>query len=105
MPARLQRLLAWAALSVVVVLFVVVLGRLAIAPAVDHSEVTAAAAEGSASGLAAVLFYVLAAVTVGGAAMVAFRRNIVYSAVGLLTALLGAGSLYATLSADFVAVT
>jgi NADH-quinone oxidoreductase subunit J len=42
---------------------------------------------------------------VGGAALVAFVRNILYSALGLLAALLGAGSLYVLLSADFVAIT
>jgi NADH-quinone oxidoreductase subunit J len=52
-----------------------------------------------------VLFYVLAAFTVAGAAGVALSRNILYSAVGLLMALLGAGSLYVFLSADFVAIT
>ncbi len=40
-----------------------------------------------------------------GAAGVALSRNILYSAIGLLMALLGAGSLYVFLSADFVAVT
>lgn len=103
MPARLQRLVAWAAISAVVVLFVLVLGNLAIAPALREGP---AAGSAGASGLGAVaVFYVLAAITVGGAAMVAFRRNIVYSAIGLLSALLGAGALYVTLSADFVAVT
>ena len=57
------------------------------------------------AGVTDVLFYVLAAVTVAGAAGVAFSKNILYSAIGLLMALLGAGSLYVFLSADFVAVT
>jgi NADH-quinone oxidoreductase subunit J len=52
-----------------------------------------------------VLFYVLAGVSVLGAAGVALSRNILYSALGLLAALLGAGGLYVFLSADFVAVT
>jgi NADH-quinone oxidoreductase subunit J len=56
-------------------------------------------------GLPDVLFYVIAAVTVVGAAGVALSRHILYSAIGLLMALLGAGSLYVFLSADFVAVT
>ncbi len=47
----------------------------------------------------------LSAFTLAGAALVAFVRNILYSALGLLAALLGAGSLYVLLSADFVAVT
>jgi NADH-quinone oxidoreductase subunit J len=100
MPARLKKLLAWVAVSALVVAFMTVLGRLAIAPAIDKAP-TAASGQ---TGPGAVLFYVLAALTLGGAGMVAFRRNIVYSAVGLLTALLGAGSLYVLLSADFVAV-
>jgi NADH-quinone oxidoreductase subunit J len=57
------------------------------------------------AGLADLLFYVIAAVTVAGAAGVALSRNILYSSIGLLMALLGAGSLYVFLSADFVAVT
>jgi NAD(P)H-quinone oxidoreductase subunit 6 len=52
-----------------------------------------------------VLFYAIAAITVAGAFGVAVSRNILYSALGLLMALLGAGSLYVFLSADFVAVT
>ncbi|MFL5301561.1 MAG: NADH-quinone oxidoreductase subunit J, partial [Anaeromyxobacteraceae bacterium] len=52
-----------------------------------------------------VLFYAFAAMALTGAAGVAFSKNIVYTAVGLLIALLGAGSLYVFLSADFVAVT
>ena len=60
---------------------------------------------GGAVGLADVLFYVLAALTVAGAAGVALSRNILYSSIGLLMALLGAGSLYVFLAADFVAVT
>jgi NAD(P)H-quinone oxidoreductase subunit 6 len=54
--------------------------------------------------LADAVFYLLAALTVGGAAVVALSRNILYSALGLLAALLGAGSLYVFLSADFLAV-
>src|SRR5689334_21192376 len=50
------------------------------------------------------VFYGLATMTVGGAAGVAFSRNILYSAIGLLLGLLGAGALYVYLSADFVAV-
>jgi NADH-quinone oxidoreductase subunit J len=61
--------------------------------------------QGGAVGLQDVLFYVLAAFTVAGAAGVALSRNILYSSIGLLMALLGAGSLYVFLSADFVAVT
>ncbi|MEY2668178.1 MAG: hypothetical protein RJA59_816 [Pseudomonadota bacterium] len=50
------------------------------------------------------IFYAVAALTVGGAAAVALSRNILYSALGLLAALLGTAGLYALLSADFVAV-
>ncbi len=52
-----------------------------------------------------VLFYALAAMTVAGAGAVALSRNILYSALGLLFALMGAGALYVFLSADFLAVT
>lgn len=51
-----------------------------------------------------VLFYLFAGITVIGAGFVALSRNIIYSAIGLLAALLGAGSLYVFLAADFVAV-
>lgn len=51
-----------------------------------------------------VVFYLLAAVTVGSAAGVAFSRNIVYSAFALMGTLLGAAGLFVLLAADFVAV-
>jgi len=57
------------------------------------------------AGLPEVLFYAIAGLTLAGAAGVALSRNILYSSLGLLMALLGAGSLYVFLSADFVAVT
>ena len=100
MPSPLPRLLAFAAASLLVVLFVVALGALAIAPA----ALGAVAAREGQAGAVAVLFYAFSAATLCGAAVVAFVRNIVYSALGLLTALLGAGSLYVLLSADFVAI-
>ncbi len=50
------------------------------------------------------VFWFLAALTVAGAAAVALSRNILYSALGLLAALLGVAGLYVFLSADFVAV-
>lgn len=100
MPSPLKRLVAWAAASALVVLFVVSLVTLAIAPAAENAP-TGSAGQG---GAAAVIFYVLSALTLGGAAVVALNRNIVYSALGLLAALLGAGSLYVMLSADFVAI-
>jgi len=55
--------------------------------------------------LADYLFYAIAALTVAGAAGVAFSRNVLWSAIGLLMALLGAGAIYVYLSADFLAVT
>ena len=55
-------------------------------------------------GLPDILFYVFAALTIGGAGVVALSRNIIYSALGLLAALMGAGALYVLLAADFVAV-
>lgn len=51
-----------------------------------------------------VIFYFLAALTVGGACLVAFSRNIVHSAFALLGTFLGVAGLYAFLSADLVAV-
>src|SRR6266545_4928645 len=55
--------------------------------------------------LADYLFYAVAALTVAGAAGVALSRNILWSAIGLLMALLGTGAIYVFLSADFLAVT
>jgi len=52
---------------------------------------------------AAVIFYLVAAVTVGSAAMVAFSRNIIYSAFSLLGAFAGVAGIYVFLGADFVA--
>jgi NAD(P)H-quinone oxidoreductase subunit 6 len=49
------------------------------------------------------VFFALAALV--GAASVALSRNIFWSAMGLLSALVGVGGLYILLSADFVAVT
>ncbi len=85
--------------TVAVVVFLVYMAKFAIAPA-------AAAAPAPSAGLTLpdVLFYVLAGVTVFGAAGVALSRNILYSSIGLLAALLGAGALYVLLSADFVAI-
>jgi len=53
--------------------------------------------------LATVIFYLIAAVTVGSAAMVAFSRNIIYSAFSLLGAFAGVAANYVFLGADFVA--
>jgi NAD(P)H-quinone oxidoreductase subunit 6 len=54
--------------------------------------------------LADYVFYAVAAMTVAGAAGVALSRNILWSCIGLLMALLGVGALYVFLSADFLAV-
>ncbi|MBI2210497.1 MAG: NADH-quinone oxidoreductase subunit J [Deltaproteobacteria bacterium] len=53
--------------------------------------------------LATVVFYLIAAVTVGSAAMVAFSRNIIYSAFSLLGTFAGVAGIYVFLGADFVA--
>ncbi|MHB8873979.1 MAG: NADH-quinone oxidoreductase subunit J family protein [Myxococcaceae bacterium] len=50
-------------------------------------------------------FYLMAAVTMVSAVAVAFSKSIIYSAMALLGALLGAGGLYVFLHADFVAIT
>ena len=53
--------------------------------------------------ISTVIFYLLAALTVGSAAVVAFSRNIVYSAFSLLGTFAGVAGLYVFLGADFVA--
>jgi len=52
-----------------------------------------------------VIFVFLALATLVGAAGVALSRNIFWSAMGLLSSLVGVGGLYVLLSADFVAIT
>ncbi len=54
--------------------------------------------------LADLVFYLLALLTVGSAAVVAFSRNVVYAAFSLMGTFLGAAGLYVFLAADFVAV-
>ncbi|MBN2358478.1 MAG: NADH-quinone oxidoreductase subunit J [Deltaproteobacteria bacterium] len=54
--------------------------------------------------LSDLLFYAVALVAVTGALAVAFGRNIVYSAFGLLLALFGVAAIYVFISADLVAV-
>jgi NAD(P)H-quinone oxidoreductase subunit 6 len=49
------------------------------------------------------VFYLVAIITVGSAAMVAFSRNIIYSAFSLLGAFGGVAGIYVLLGADFVA--
>lgn len=51
-----------------------------------------------------VIFYLVAALTVGSAAIVAFSRNIVYSTFALLGAFMGVVGIYVLLAADFVAM-
>ena len=54
--------------------------------------------------IGALIFYLLAALTIGSALIVALSRNIVYSAFSLLGTFMGVAGLYAMLAADFVAV-
>jgi len=49
------------------------------------------------------VFYLIAIITVGSAVMVAFSRNIIYSAFSLLGTFGGVAGLYVFLGADFVA--
>ena len=51
------------------------------------------------------VFYLFALAAVVGAAGVPMSKNIFWSAMGLLSALIGVGGLYVLLSADFIAVT
>jgi NADH-quinone oxidoreductase subunit J len=51
------------------------------------------------------VFYLFALAAVVGAAGVPMSKNIFWSAMGLLSALVGVGGLYVLLSADFLAVT
>lgn len=53
--------------------------------------------------IATVIFYLVAAITIVSAAMVAFSRNIVYSAFSLLGTFAGVAGIYVFLGADFVA--
>lgn len=68
-----------------------------------QSLVLAAAAGDAVGPLPGILFYLFAAVTVGGAIAVALARNIVRAAVGLLFALSGMAGLYLLLNAEFIA--
>jgi len=95
------KLVLWLAAALFVVFFLGYMTTEVIGPVAHDTPVP----EGGTVGVGDVLFYLLAALTVAGAAGVAVSRNILYSAIGLLMALLGAGSLYVFLSADFVAVT
>ena len=101
MKSNTGKLVAWVAAAALVVAFAGYMATQVIRPAARGSPRPGAAP----LTLPDVLFYALAAITVAGAAGVALSRNILYSALGLLTALLGAGGLYVFLSADFVAIT
>jgi NAD(P)H-quinone oxidoreductase subunit 6 len=57
------------------------------------------------SGPGDIIFYAVAALTVGAAILVAVLPNIIYSAVALLFAFFGVAGLYVFLSADFLAAT
>jgi len=54
--------------------------------------------------VAQAIFYVLAVLTVGSSAIVAFSRNIVHSSFALLGAFMGVVGIYVMLAADFVAM-
>ena len=54
--------------------------------------------------VAQIVFYALAALTIGSSMMVAFSRNIVYSTFALLGAFMGVVGIYVLLAADFVAM-
>jgi NAD(P)H-quinone oxidoreductase subunit 6 len=94
------KLFTWVVVAVAVVVFVGVIGS----QVLGGASLPADAGVGPVT-LRDLLFYAFALMTVGGAAGVAFSRNILYSAIGLLGALMGAGALYVFVSADFLAVT
>lgn len=54
--------------------------------------------------MSALVFYLIAGLTIASAIGVAFSRNIVYSAFALMGAFMGAAGLYVMLAADFIAV-
>ncbi len=54
--------------------------------------------------LGVIVFYAVAALTVGSALIAAFSRSIVYSAFALLGTFMGVAGLYILLAADFVAI-
>ncbi len=94
-----RKIVIWVVVAALVVTFVGVLGARmaegAVLPEIIFGPL----------GLSDALFYLFAAMTVAGAATVALSKNILHSAIGLLAALMGTGSLYVFLSADFLAVT
>jgi NADH-quinone oxidoreductase subunit J len=94
------KILGWILGTSLAIGFVVVMGQLAIGPAARAMI----PAQTIPAGLTDILFYVIAGLTIAGAAGVALSRNILYSAIGLLASLLGVGALYVFLAADFLAV-
>jgi NADH-quinone oxidoreductase subunit J len=53
--------------------------------------------------IATAVFYLISVITIGSATIVAFSRNIIYSAFSLLGTFAGVAGLYIFLAADFVA--
>ncbi|MGB8932987.1 MAG: NADH-quinone oxidoreductase subunit J [Anaeromyxobacteraceae bacterium] len=100
MKSNLGKLALWVVASALVIGFLVYMSGRALLPAIDANPQPPT----GAAGLPDILFYAVAALTVGGAAAVALSRNILRSAIGLLFALLGVGGLYVMLAADFLAV-
>lgn len=49
-------------------------------------------------------FWSLAAMTIGGATMIIFTRNLIHAVIWMVISMLGVAGLYLTLSADFIAV-
>jgi len=101
MKSNIGKLIFWVIVSALTIGFVVAISGRAILPAAEASP----APSGEPAGLRDLIFYVVAAITVAGAAGVALSRNILWSAIGLLGALLGVAGLYVLLSADFLAIT
>ena len=97
MKASASKLGLWVAAAVLVAVF---LGYLSVNVLPEYLP----AGNGVPPRLGDFLFYAIALLTVAGAAGVALSRNILWSCIGLLMALLGVASIYVFLSADFVAV-
>ena len=101
MRTTAAKLVLWAVAAALVVAFLGYMATQVIRPAAEVAPLPTS----RLITLPDVIFYVVAAITVAGAAGVALSKNILYTAMGLLVALLGAGCLYVFLSADFIAVT
>lgn len=54
--------------------------------------------------LRTILFYLFALATLAGALLVAFHRNLTWSVMGLMGALLGVAGLFGVINADFLAI-